>query len=78
MFMQPIEHPVIERSRRRNVTLKLIVGGLSIAAMVPVMALWWIGTAVWLPVAGAARVTRFAARASYDFALFAGESVIGR
>ena len=78
MFMQPIEHPVIERSRRRRVALKLVVGSVSILALAPIMAVWWIATLVWLPVAAVTRSVGSVARASYDVALFAGEAVVGR
>lgn len=78
MFMQPIEHPAIQRSRQRRLALKLFAGSLFIAAMFLVMALWWIVTAVWLPIAAAARLARSAVRASYECVLYAGEAVIGR
>lgn len=78
MFMHPIEHPVIRRSRQRGVALKLVVGGLFIAAMAPVMVLWWAMTAVWLPIAAAVRFTGSAVRASYECVIYAGEAVVGR
>jgi hypothetical protein len=78
MFMQPIEHPVLVRSRRRRLALKLVVGSLSILALAPIMALWWIAAAVWLPLAAVTRSVGSVARASYDIALFAGEAVVGR
>jgi hypothetical protein len=78
MFMQPIDHPVIQRSSQRRIGLKLAVGILAIAAMAPIMALWWMTTLAWLPIAAAGRIVRATARASFDFALFAGEAVVGR
>jgi hypothetical protein len=78
MFMHPIEHPVIQRSRQRPVALKLVAGSLFIAAMALVMTLWWIATAVWLPIAAAVRFTGSAVRASYECVIYAGEAVVGR
>ena len=78
MFMQPIEHPAIVRSADRPVALKVMAGSLAIAALAPIIALWWIAAAVWLPVAAVVRVVGSAARASYDIALYAGEVTIGR